>query len=127
MPISGVYAKDVSDVKVGIWLVDYPNFISGSQVTLDDDSKVRTGSQRLREAAREQAIVHSNSEPPARDSRLGDLENSAPDLPTLSDHGVVYVDPFRREVLAELTARDRSADLFFPPPRVFDGVRVDRF
>jgi len=127
VPISGVDAKDISDSEVGLRFVDDPDSISGSHITLGDNSKVRTGSQRLREAARELGIVHSNSEPPARDPRLGDLENRASDLPALSDHGIVHIDPFRREVFAELRVRERPADLFLPPPCVFDGVGVDGF
>src|SRR5215831_18974626 len=70
-------------------------------------------------------VVHPNSKPPARNSWLGNLENKGSDLPTLSDERVVHVNPFRREILAELAVGERSADLLFPPPCVFDGVGVD--
>src|SRR5262249_22960583 len=71
-------------------------------------------------------VIHPNPEPPARDSRLGNLKNRGPDLPTLSDERVVHLNPFRREIFAELPVRERSADLLFPPPCVFDRVGVDR-
>src|SRR2546430_10929599 len=35
--------------------------------------------------------------------------------------------PFCREIFAKLTVGKRSADLLFPPARVFDGVGVERF
>src|SRR5262249_61235801 len=70
-------------------------------------------------------VVHPNSKPPARYSRLGNLENKGSDLPTLSDERVVHVDPFRSEILAQLTVGERSADRLCPPPCCFDGVGVD--
>src|SRR5262249_15523135 len=82
---------------------------------------------RLGEAARKQLIIHPNSKPPAGDSWLRNLNNSGSDLPTLSDERIVRLNPFGREIFAELTVSKRSADLLFPPPCVFDGVRVDRF
>jgi hypothetical protein len=88
-------------------------------------SEVRPGSQRLREAARKHLLVHPNAKPPARYSWLGNLENKGSDLPTLSDERVVHVNPFRREILAQLTVGERSADRLCPPPCVFDSVGVD--
>src|SRR5262249_17483395 len=35
--------------------------------------------------------------------------------------------PFRCEIFAKLTVSERSANLLFPPPRVLEGVGVDRF
>src|SRR5262249_35107474 len=55
----------------------------------------------------------------------GNLENKGSDLPTLSDERVVHVNPFRREILAQLAVGERSADLLCPPPCVLDGVGVD--
>src|SRR5262249_59728721 len=69
--------------------------------------------------------MHPDPKPPARDAWLGDLEDRGPDPPTLPDERVVHLHPFRREVLAELTGRERPADLPFPPPRVLGGVGVD--
>src|SRR5262245_48285558 len=72
-------------------------------------------------------MIHPNSKPPAGDSRLGNLKYRGPDLPTLSDEGIVYLNPFCREVFAKLTVGKRSGDLLFPPACVFDGVGVDHF
>src|SRR6266851_10461708 len=107
--------------------LDYPDLISGAHIPFDDYSKVSPRSNRYGEAARKQVIVHPNSKPPARYPRLGNLNNSGPDLPTLSDERIVHLDPFRREVFAKLTECKRSAALLFPPPYVFDGVYVDHF
>ena len=96
--------------------LDYPDLISGAYIALDDYSQVRPGAQRLGEAARKHLVVHPNSKPPARYPRLGNLKNSGPDLPTLSDERIVHLDPFGREVFAKLTVCERSADLLFPPP-----------
>jgi len=107
--------------------LDYPDLVSGAHTPLDDDSQVSARSHRLGEAARKGPIIHPNSKSPARDPRLGNLKDSGPDLPTLSDERVVHLDAFRREVFAKLAVGKRSADLLFPPPGVFDGVCVDRF
>src|SRR5262249_31673683 len=124
--ITGVDAKYISDGETMIGSLDYPDLISGPHLTLDDYSEVRPGSQRLGEAARKHLIVHPNSMPPARYARLGNLKNRGPDLPTLADERIVHLNPFGREIFAELTVRKRSADLLCPPPCVFDGVGVDR-
>src|SRR5262249_54471849 len=84
-------------------------------------------SQRLGKMAWEHFIVHPNSKPPARDSRLGYLKNPGADLPTLADERVIHLNPLGGEILAKLAVIKRSADLLFPPPRVFDSVRVDPF
>jgi hypothetical protein len=125
--ITGVDAEYISDAEMMIRSFHHSDLISSPHVTLDDESQVSSGSQRLREAARKHLIVHPNAKPPARDSRLGNLKNCRPDLPTLADERIVHVNPFGREVFAKLTVGKRSADLVFPPPCVFDGVGVERF
>jgi hypothetical protein len=127
MAIAGVDAKYIADRETMIGSLDYPDLISGPHPALDDDTEVRPGSQRLGEAARKHLIVHPNSKPPARYPRLGDFQNKGSDLPTLSDERLVHLNPLGGEVFAKLTVGKRSADLLFPPPRVFDGVCVDRF
>jgi hypothetical protein len=123
--ITGVDAKYVSDGEIMIGSLDHPDLIPGPHITFDDQSEVSPWSQRLGEAARKHLVVHPNSKPPARNSWLGNLENKGSDLPTLSDERVVHLNPFRREILAELAVGERSADLLCPPPCVFDGVGVD--
>src|SRR5205823_4649780 len=125
--ITGVDAKYISDGEIMIGSLDYPDLISGTHITLDDYSEVRPRSQRLGETARKHLIVHPNSKPPARYSRLGNLKNNGSDLPTLSDERIVHFNPLCREILAKLPVCKRSADLLFPPPCVFDGVCVDHF
>jgi len=125
MAITGVDAEYMSNGEIMIGSLDDPDLISGPHITFDDDSQISPGSRRLGEAARKQLIIHPNSQPPARDSRLGNLENRRPDLPTLSNERLVRLDPFCREILAKFTVSKRSAHLLFPPPCVFDGVCVD--
>jgi hypothetical protein len=125
--IACVDAKHVSNGEIVIGSFGDADLISGPHFALDDDSQVSAGPQRLREAARKHLIVHPNSKPPARDSRLGNLEYCGPNLPTLTDERLVWVNPFRGEVFAKLAGRKGSADLLFPPARVFDGVCVDCF
>ena len=125
--ITGVDAKDVSDGEIMSGSLDYPDLISGPNVTLDHDSEVRPGSQRVSEAARKRLIVHPDSKPPARDARLGNLKNRRPDLPTLSHERIVHVNPCCREIFAKLTVGKRPANLLFPPACVLDGVGVERF
>jgi hypothetical protein len=125
--IPGVDAKYISDGEIMIRSFHCPDLISGPHVTLDDYSQVSSGSQRLGEAARKQLIVHPNSKPPARDARLRNLKNCRPDLPALADERTVHVNPFSREVFAELTVGKCPADLLFPPACVFEGVGVERF
>src|SRR5262245_16956178 len=124
---TGVDAKYIADRQIMIGSLDYPDLIAGPHITLDDYSEVRPRSQCLGEAAWKPLIVHPNSEPPARDSRLGNLENRRRDLPTLPDERIVHLNPFCREIFAEFAVCKRSAHLLFPPPRVFDGVCIDRF
>src|SRR5262249_28403416 len=107
--------------------LDHPDLISSPHITLDDDAQVSPGPQRVDEAARKQLIIHPDSKPPARDSRLRNLKHGGSDVPTLSDERIVRLNPFNREIFAELTVCKRSADLLLPPPCVFDGVCVDRF
>jgi hypothetical protein len=45
----------------------------------------------------------------------------------LSDERIIHVNPYCREILAKLTVDENSADLVFPPARVFNGVGVERF
>jgi hypothetical protein len=125
--ITGVDAKHIADGQIVIGFLDYPDRISGPHITLHDDSEVSPGAQGLGETARERLIIHPNSKPPAWNSRLGNLKNHAPELPTLADERVVHLNPFCREILAKLTVGKRPADLLFPPARVFDGVGVDGF
>src|SRR5262249_26160375 len=107
--------------------LDYPDLISGPHITLDDDSEVSPWAQRLGEVARKQLILHPDSKPPARNSRLGNLENSGSDLPALSDERIVHLNPVCREVLAKLAVGKRSADLPFPPACVLNRIGVDHF
>jgi hypothetical protein len=125
--ITRVYAKYISDGEIMIGFLDYPDLIAGPHITLDNYSQVRPRSQRLGEAARKRLIVHPNSKPPARDSRLGNFKNKGTDLPTLSDECIVHLNPFCREILAKLTVCKRSANLLFPPPCVLNSVCVDDF
>src|SRR5262249_18040633 len=108
-----------------IWSLDDINLVSGSHIPLRDESEEGSRPQRLGEAARKHFIIHPNSKPPARDSRLGHLKNSGADPPTLADETVVHLNPFGGEILANLAVSKGSADLLLPPPSVFDGVRVD--
>src|SRR5438067_4650698 len=125
--IARIDAKDILDGEVVIRLLHDPDLVSGTHIALDDDSEIGTGSQRLAEAAWKRFVVHPDSEPPTRDSRLGNLENRAPDLPTLADESVVELHPFRGQVLSELAVRERAADLPFPPALVFHRIRIDGF
>jgi hypothetical protein len=102
--ITGVDAKYISDSEIVIGPLDHVDLISGPDITLDDYSEVSPGSQGRSEAARKRLIVHPNTKPPARYSRLGNLKNNGPDLPALSDERIVHLNPFRREVFAKLTA-----------------------
>jgi len=92
--IAGVDAKYISDGEIMIGSLDYPDLISRPHITLDNYSEVGSRSQRLGEAARKHLVVHPNSEPPARYSRLGSLKNNGSDLPTLSDEHIVHLNPF---------------------------------
>jgi hypothetical protein len=105
--------------------LDYPDLISGPHIPLDDYSEVSPWAQHLGEVARKHLIVHPDSKPPSRNSRLRNIQNNGSDLPALSDERIVHLDPFRREVLAKLGVCKRSADLLFPPPCVFNRVGVD--
>src|SRR5262249_53241761 len=71
--IAGVDAKYIPNGEIMIGSVNYPDLISGTHVTLGDESQVSPRSQRLGEAARKRLIVHPNSKPPAGYSRLGNL------------------------------------------------------
>jgi hypothetical protein len=71
-------------------------------------------------------IVHPNAKPPTRDPGLRYLNNRGPNLPALSDEGIVHLDPFSREVFAELPVGQCPADFSFPPTDIFDGEGVDR-
>ena len=125
MAITGVDAEYLSNGEIMIRSLDDPDRIAGTHITLNDDSQISPGSRRLGEAARKQLIIHPNSKPPARDARLGNLENSGSDRPTLADERIVHRNPFGREVFAKLATFQRSTDLLFPPACVFDGVCVD--
>jgi hypothetical protein len=125
--VPGVDAKHISDGEVVIRSLDDPNLIPGPDITLNDDSEVSPRSQSVGETAREHLIVHPNAKPPTRYSRLGNLDNNGSDLPTLSDERIVYLNPFCRDILAELAVCERSADLLFPPPCVFNRVCVEHF
>src|SRR5439155_1142595 len=125
--ITGVDAKHVPDGEIVPRSLDDPDIISRTYVALDDDSEVRPWPQCLGEAARKHLVVHPHAKPPARNPRLGHLENRCSYLPTLSDERVVDLDPFRREIFAELTVSKRATDVSFPPARVLDRVRVHCF
>src|SRR5258708_8605852 len=113
--IARIDAKDISDGEVVIRLLHDADLVSGAHISLDDDSEIGTGSQRLGEAAWKRFVVHPDSEPPTRDSRLRNLENRPPDLPTLAHERVVDLHPLRGQVLPEPAPRDRPPDL--PPTR----------
>src|SRR6266849_362441 len=123
--IARIDAKDIPDGEVVIRPFQDPDLVSGAHIALDDDPEVGTGSQRLAEAARKGLVVHPDSEPPTRDSRLGNLEKGAPDLPALADERVVELDPFGGQVLSELAVRERTPDLPFPPALVLHRVGID--
>src|SRR5215813_5662575 len=123
--IARIDAKHISDCEVVIRLLHDPDLVSGANIALEDDSEIGPGSQRLGEAAWERLVVHPDSEPPTRDSRLGNLEDRAPDLPTLADERVVELHPFRGQVLSELAVRERTANLPFPPALVLHRIDID--
>jgi len=106
---------------------DYPDLISSGDRALNDDSQVCSGPQRFGKSTHKPLIVHPNSKPPARDPWFGYFEDSGADLPTLANESVVHGDSFRREILPKLAELKRSAELLFPPPHVFYGVRIRRF
>src|SRR5262249_21716984 len=83
--ITCVDTKHISNGEIVIWSLDDADLISGPQLTLNDDSQVSPGPQRFGEAARKQLIIHPSTQPPARDSRLGNLKHRGPDLPAFSD------------------------------------------
>src|SRR5262249_27259205 len=116
--IARIDAKDISDGEVVIRLLHDPDLVSGAHVALDDNPEIGAGSQRLAEAAWKGFVIHPDAEPPTRDSRLGNLQDRAPDLPTLADERVVELHPFRGQVLSELAVRDGTGDLPFPPALV---------
>jgi hypothetical protein len=125
--IEGENPKHIPDGEIMIRSSDYPDLVSGLQLTLANYSQVGPGSQGPGEASGKGPIVHPDSKPPARDPRLGNLENSRPDLPTLADQRIVHIDPFRREVFAKFAGCQRSTELLFPPACVFHRVCVNRF
>jgi hypothetical protein len=63
-------------------------------------------------------VVHPNSKPPARDTRLDYFEYGGADLSTLANERLAHRDSFRREIFAKLAVLKRSTDFFFPPPGV---------
>src|SRR5262245_40858839 len=83
MAIARVDAKYVADGEIMIGFLDQADLISGRDIALDDDSEISPGAQRLGEAARKHLVVHPHAKPPARNARLGSLENSGADLPAL--------------------------------------------
>src|SRR5262249_48163679 len=101
--IACVDAKHIANGEIVIGSLGDADRIAGPHVTFDYDSQVSPGPQRLGEAAREQLIIHPNSKPPARNSRLAHLENRGPNLPTLADERLVRVNPECRKVFAKLT------------------------
>src|SRR5262245_33623875 len=123
--IARIDPKDVSDGEVVIRFLHHPDLVSRAHIALDDDPEIGTGSQRLGEAAWKGFVVHPDGEPPTWNSRLGNLEDPAPDLPTLADERVVELDPFRGQVLTELAVGERTPDLPCPPPLVLHRIRVD--
>ena len=113
MVITGVDAKYIANGQVPVGRFDHPDVIAGPHFALGYDPQVRPRPHRVGEAAREHLVVHPNPKPPARDTRLGNLEHGAPDLPSLSDARIVHPDPFGREIFAKLAVRKRSTDLLF--------------
>jgi hypothetical protein len=103
------------------------DLVTSTHASFDDDSQISAGSHGIGEAARENRIVHSNSKPPTRHPRSRNLKNGGPDLPTLADERIVYLNAFGREVFAKLAEFNRAAKLLFPPARVFNGICIDRF
>jgi hypothetical protein len=106
---------------------DYSNLIPGTYITLNDQSQVCSRSQCLGKTAREELVVHPNTKPPARDPWLGYFKDCGADRPPLADERIVHRDSFRREIFPKLAVLKRSTEFFFPPPRVFYGVRVHHF
>src|SRR5262249_3642079 len=102
-----------------------PDLVSGAYVALDKDPEIGAGSQRLGEAARKRLVVHPDGEAPTGNSRLGDLEDRAPDLPALADECVADLHPFRVQVLSEFAKRGRRADPPSPPALALDRIDID--
>jgi hypothetical protein len=98
--ITGVDAEHVPDGEAVVGPLDDPDLVPGPHVPLDDDAQVSPGPQGLGEPARERLVGHPNPEPPARDARLGHLQDCGPDPPPLADERIVDLNPFGREVLA---------------------------
>src|SRR5262249_17096225 len=123
--VPDVDAENVADGEVVVGLRDDLDRVAGAHVSLDDDPHVGAGAQRFGEGADERGVVHPHTQPPARDTRLGDLEDGGADRPPLADERVVDVHALGREVLAELRRCKRAPDLRLPPARVLGGVGVD--
>jgi len=124
--ISSVNSKYVSNRQIVRRSFDDPDLISSADRALNDDAQVCPGSQGFGKSAHKPLIVHPNSQPPARDPWFGYFKYGGADLPTLANERIVYRDSFRREIFPKLAVLKRSAELFFPPPHVFYGVRIHR-
>src|SRR4051812_1863236 len=59
--IARIDAKDISDGEVMFRLLHDPDLVSGTHIALDHNSEIRTGPQRLAEAARKRFVVHPDS------------------------------------------------------------------
>src|SRR5262249_16678103 len=127
LPIEGVDAENIADREIVIGALNDLNLIARADIALDNDAQIGPGAQGLGEAAREELVVHPHPQAPTGHPRLGDLQPRGPDRPALPDEGAVHVDALRRKVLAKLAVGKRSADLLFPPPRVFNRVGVGHF
>jgi hypothetical protein len=124
--ISSVDSKYVSNRQIVIRPFDDPDLISSGDRALDDDAQICSGSQRFGKSAHKSLIVHPNSKPPARDPWFGYFKYGGADRPALAYERVIHRDSFRREVFPKLAVLKRSAELLFPPPHVFYGVRIHR-
>src|SRR2546428_9154676 len=82
--IARVDAKDISDGEVVIRLLQDSDLVPSAHIALDDDSEIGAGSQRLAEAAGERFVGHPDSQPPARDSRLRNLQEPRAAPPTFA-------------------------------------------
>src|SRR6185436_69200 len=121
-----VDAGDVADGEPVLGLVAHANLVAGADLALLDDAEVGARLARGREVDGERCVLHARAELPARNARLGDLEDGAADLPELADHGARDVHSRHRQVLAEVAVLELAAELPLPPGGVFARVRIDR-
>src|SRR5687768_12389457 len=127
MAVTCVDTKYVPDGQIVIGSLDNSDFITSTNVTLNNYSQISPGSLGFGEAARKHVISHTNSEPPTRYARLRNFKNGGANLPTVSDARIVYFDPIGREIFAKLAVGKRFADYFLPPSCVLNSVSINSF